>query len=121
MFNPYFQYTHTPANPVLGWSHSSSTWGIGGLAKYQFTPEFNVAARVEYVKQTGTAGDPLAPGLLFGPDTHAWSLTLTPTYQKGIWFVRADGAYADTSVPIFGSTLSAKNQFRFTAETGVLF
>jgi hypothetical protein len=121
VFNPYFQYTHTPANPGLGWAHSSSTWGIGGLAKYNFTPEFNLAARVEYVKQTGTAGDPLAPGLLLGPDTHAWSLTVTPTYQKGIWFLRADGAYAATSVPIFGPTLAAKNQFRFTAETGVLF
>jgi len=119
VFNPYFQYTHTGANPLLGWSHSSSTWGVAGLLKYSFTPEFNLAGRVEYVKQTGTAGDPLAPTLLFGPDSHAWSLTVTPTYQKGIYFIRADGAYTDASAPIFGS--GSKNQFRFTAEAGFLF
>ena len=121
VFNPYFQYTHTDGNPALGWLHSSSTWGFGGLAKYQFTPVFNIAARVEYVKQTGTSGDPLAPTLLYGPGADGWSLTITPTYQMGVFFLRADGAYAHTSVPIFGSALTEKNQFRFTAETGVLF
>ena len=89
------------------------------MAKYQLTPEFNLAGRVEYVKQTGSAGDPLAPALLFGPDSHAWSLTITPTYQMGIYFIRADGAYTDASAPIFGS--GKTNQFRFTAEAGVLF
>ncbi len=73
------------------------------------------------MKQTGTAGDPLAPTLLLGPDSHAWSLTVTPTYQKGIYFVRADAAYADTSVPVFGSAFNKTNQFRFTAEAGLLF
>ncbi len=121
VFNPYVQYTHTSANPALGWSHSSSTWGVAALLKYQFTPEFNFGARAEYVKQTGTAGDTLAPVLLYGPDTSAWSLTLTPTWQKGIFFVRADGAYARASVPIFNSAFTDKNQFRFTAETGVVF
>ena len=119
VFNPYVQYTHTPSNPLLGWSHASSTWGFGGLAKYQLTPEFNLAGRVEYVKQTGSAGDPLAPALLYGPDSHAWSLTITPTYQMGIYFIRADGAYTDASAPIFGSLKT--NQFRFTAEAGILF
>jgi hypothetical protein len=121
VFNPYVQYTHTSANPALGWSHSASTWGVAALLKYQFTPEWNFGGRAEYVKQTGTAGDPLAPVLLYGPSSSAWSLTLTPTYQKGIFFVRADGAYAHTSAPLFGSALTEKNQFRFTAETGVLF
>ena len=119
VFNPYVQYTHTSSNPTLGWSHSSSTWGVAALLKYQFTPEWNLGGRAEYVKQTGTAGDPLAPTLLFGPDSSAWSLTLTPTYQKGIFFVRADGAYVHATAPIFGS--GEKNQFRFTGEAGVLF
>jgi hypothetical protein len=121
MFNPYFQYTHTDANPALGWAHSSSTWGVAGLLKYQLTPEWNLAGRAEYTAQTGTKGDVLAPVLLYGPGTNAWSLTLTPTYQHGIFFVRGDGAYVHTNTPIFGSTLTASNQFRFTAEAGVLF
>ncbi len=120
VFNPYIQYTHTGANPQLGWTHASSTWGGAILLKYQFTPEWNLGGRAEYLKQTGTAGDPLAPTLLYGPDSDAWSLTLTPTYQKGIYFVRADGAYVRASSPIFGPG-TEKNQFRFTAETGVIF
>jgi hypothetical protein len=121
VFNPYFQYTHTEANPALGWSHASSTWGPAALVKYQLTSEWNLGLRGEYVKQTGSAGDPLAPTLLYGPGSSAWSLTVTPTYQKGIYYIRADGAYVHTSVPIFGSALNDKNQFRFTAEAGVLF
>ncbi|HEY5410769.1 MAG TPA: outer membrane beta-barrel protein [Caulobacteraceae bacterium] len=121
VLNPYFQYTHTDANPTLGWAHSSSTWGVGGLLKYQLDAEWNLAGRAEYVAQSGTKGDVLAPVLLYGPGTNAWSLTLTPTYQKGIYFVRADGAYIHTNTPIFGSALTQSNQFRFTAEAGVLF
>ena len=119
LFNPYFQYTHTGANPALGWSHSSSTWGVAGLFKYQVSSEWNLAARAEYTAQTGTKGDLLAPVLLYGPGSNAWSLTLTPTYQVGIFFVRADGAYVHANTPIFGSASS--NQFRFTGEAGVLF
>jgi hypothetical protein len=121
MFNPYFQYTHTDANPTLGWSHSGSTWGAAALLKFTLTPEWSLGGRAEYTAQTGTKGDVLAPVLLYGPGTNAWSLTATPTYTKGIFFVRADAAYIHANVGLFGSALADKNQFRFTAETGVNF
>ena len=92
VFNPYFQYDYVAANPALGWTHSSATWGLAALLKYSLTSEVSLAGRVEYEKQTGTAGDALAPTLLGGPDTSAWSLTVTPTWQKGIYFVRGDAA-----------------------------
>jgi hypothetical protein len=121
VFNPYFQYTHTDANPMLGWAHSSSTWGAAALLKYQFTSEWSLGGRAEYTAQTGTKGDALAPTLLYGPGSNAWSLTATPTYQKGIFFVRADAAYVRANYTIFGPGLDQKNQFRFTGEAGVLF
>ena len=127
VFNPYFQYSHTDANtdPALpggGWAHASSTWGFAGLVKYQVNSDWSLGARAEYVKQTGTKGDPLAPVLLYGPGSDAWSITVTPTYQHGILFVRADGAYVHANTAIFGpGGLSDKNQFRFTGEAGVLF
>ena len=120
-FNPYFQYTHVDGNCGLGWCHPGATWGVAGLLKYTLTPEWNVGARAEYVKQTGKSGDVLAPVLLYGPGSDAWSLTITPTYQKGIFYIRADGAYVHASAPVFGSLFTDHNQFRFTGEAGVLF
>ena len=84
-------------------------------------PFWNVGARVEYVKQTGKAGDLLAPVLLYGPDSDAWSITLTPTYQKGIFYIRADGAYVHASSTTFGALFDKHDQFRFTGEAGILF
>src|SRR5262249_25434920 len=121
VFNPYFQYQHVDAKPLYGWSHSSSTWGIAGLAKYQFNPEWNLGFRAEYMKQTGNKGDLLAPTLLYGAGSDAWTLTFTPTYQHGIWFVRGEGSYVHANVTAFGSLLDKHDQFRFSAETGLLF
>ena len=121
VFNPYFQYTHVDAMPGYGWSHSGSTWGGAALFKFVITPEWSIGERFEYVKQTGTRHDPLAPILLYGPGSDAFTATLSPTYQKGIFFVRADGAYIHASIPIFGPSISDHSQFRFTGEAGVLF
>jgi hypothetical protein len=121
VFNPYFQYSHVDAKPLYGWSHPSSTWGVGVLGKVVLTPEWNVGLRGEYIKQTGKTGDVLAPVLVYGPGTDAYSLTVSPTFQKGIFFIRSDLAYVHASVPAFGSALDKSNQFRFTGEAGVLF
>jgi hypothetical protein len=123
VFNPYFQYQHVDAktNPVYYWTHSGATWGIGGLAKYQFSSEWNLGFRAEYMKQTGTKGDPLAPFLLYGAGSDAYTLTFTPTYQHGVWFVRGEGSYVHANVTAFGSALDKHDQFRFSAETGVVF
>jgi hypothetical protein len=121
VFNPYFQYTHVDGNCSLGFCHAGGTWGLAALGKVVLTPEWNVGARVEYVKQTGKAGDLLAPVLLYGPDSDAWSITLTPTYQKGIFYIRADGAYVHASSTTFGALFDKHDQFRFTGEAGILF
>jgi hypothetical protein len=123
VFNPYFQYQHVDAKPgaPYGWTHATSTWGFAGLAKYQFTPEWNLGFRAEYLKQTGIKGDPLAPVLLYGAGSDAWTLTFTPTFQKGIFFIRGDGSYVHANVTAFGSALDKHDQFRFSGEAGVIF
>lgn len=122
VFNPYFQYTHTNANCALGFCHPGGTWGLAGLFKYSLTSEWSLGARAEYIKQTGKAGDLAAPVLLYGPDSDAFSLTITPTYQKGIFYIRADGAYVHASIPLFGTGIPpSKDQFRFMGEAGILF
>jgi hypothetical protein len=124
VFNPYFQYQHVAAMPEApyGWTKSANAWGVAGLFKYQFTSEWSLATRVEYEAQDGTKFDLAEPFLIpTGPGTNAFTLTFTPTYQKGIFYVRADGAYVHTSFPAFGSAFNHHDQFRFTGEAGILF
>lgn len=128
--SPYFQYTKTPERDEFGVTRAGYTWGGAVLAKYSLTPQFSLAGRIEYEKthsdECPVASPTCVPvNYLFGPDSHAWSFTVTPTWQKGIFFVRGEGSYVlggnVTPGSGFGDVGEAKNQFRLLAETGVLF
>jgi hypothetical protein len=90
------------------------------VTKYSFTPEISVAGRVEYISSSGGANL-----LGFGPGSNAWSVTLTPTYQKGIFFVRGEFSYVGIGSGAYRSACSttcfANNQTRVMAETGLVF
>ena len=90
VISPYIQYNSTPNNSTG--SVAGDTWGGAILTKYSFTPEFSLAARAEYIKSDGAANL-----LGYGVGSSAWSLTLTPTYQKGIFFVRGEASYTGIS------------------------
>ena len=121
---PYIQYTHVPADATLGIAHSADTIGGAVLVSYTFDPNWSLAGRVEYIDSTGSVADG-APSLIYGPGSNAWSITVTPTYQKGIFFARADLSYVDASntTPGFalGPTFSDKSQARAVLEAGILF
>ncbi|HLK23686.1 MAG TPA: outer membrane beta-barrel protein [Caulobacteraceae bacterium] len=119
---PYLQYQSTPNIRFGGVLvvPSGTTWGAAVLTKYNFTPTFSVAGRVEYVSSSGGANL-----LGYGVGSNAWTITLTPTYQKGIFFVRGELSYAavGSGTPgfMFGKTGNADNQTRALVETGVIF
>ncbi len=130
---PYIQYSNSPSNAV---SLSGDAWGFAVLTKYNFTPEVSVSARGEYIKSDGAANL-----LGYGVDSSAWSLTVTPAYQKGIFFIRGELSYVGVSgyqhsvtvVPSppyppflipgygFGSTGDSSSQFRVMGEAGIVF
>jgi hypothetical protein len=117
---PYFQYSNVPQTTVGGLIlPSGSSYGFAVLAKYSFTPEVSLAGRVEYIGSSGAAN------LLYGSGSDAWSLTLTPTYQKGIFFVRGDVSYvgigSGTVGAMFGQNFDKSGQFRGLVEGGVIF
>ncbi len=124
---PYIQYTYVPALPEQGIFHSASTFGMAVLTRYAFTPKFSAAFRAEYTSSDGSGATLAAgaPSLLYGPGSRAWSLTLTPTYQFKVFFLRAEAAYikADGVLPGFGFGEFGENttQARILAETGLLF
>jgi hypothetical protein len=121
---PYFQFVHTPSEPGLGWTHDAQSYGGAVLASYAFTDNFSLAGRAEILTSTGNATDG-APNLILGPGSTAWSLTLTPTYQRSLFFLRAEASYVGASSTsgglAFGHNGTATNQARFLAETGVVF
>ena len=124
IIQPYLQYTRVHKEPTLGITRGASTYGGALLVSYAVTKEFHLAARGEYITQSGSPGG-TTPSLLYGPGSNAWSLTVTPTYQKGIFFVRGEGSHVGASDVTpgfgFGKSLNRKSQNRLVAEAGVLF
>jgi len=121
---PYLQYTSVPADPQLGTTQRASTLGAALLATYAFDGGYSVASRVEYISSTGDANAG-APSLIYGPGSNAWSLTVTPTYQKGAFFARGELSYvkATSTTPgfVFGPTGTNTSQTRLLVESGILF
>lgn len=120
----YGQATRVPRDESLGIGRGASTYGAAALGKYMITNAFSLAARAEYMRSTGSP-DKSAPSLVYGPGSGAWSLTVTPTWQRGILFVRGEGSYvrAHAVVPGFGlgSDFDERSQMRGLVEAGVLF
>jgi hypothetical protein len=116
----YGQYSNIPATTVgILALPSGQSYGFAALAKYSFTSEWSLAGRAEWIGSSGGAS------LLYGPGSSAWSLTLTPTYQKGIFFVRGDFSYvgigSGTIGAEFGQNFDKSDQVRGMLEGGVIF
>ncbi|HJU16875.1 MAG TPA: outer membrane beta-barrel protein [Stellaceae bacterium] len=121
---PYFQFTHVPRIRSLDLYAPASTYGGAVLVNYAVTPRFNLAARAEIIAATGYGGNG-APNLLYGPGSYALSLTATPTWQIGRFFVRGEGSLvkAEDVTPglAFGKSGNRTTQARFLIEAGFLF
>lgn len=122
---PYLQYNNVPAlsgviNGTGSDTKATSTLGAALLGSYKVNDNISLPVRVEYIKQSGTKGDN-SPALLYGPDTAAWSFTVTPTYQYKIFFARAELSYVGADTKVFGKASDKKNQVTGLLETGVMF
>jgi hypothetical protein len=124
LIQPYFQYTDVPTNQRIGIVKGASTRGYALLAYRKFGHGFSLAGRGEYIDSTGSAAQE-SVNLLYGPGSAAWSATLTPTFQRGGFFVRGDLAWvrANSSTPgfAFGPNGMNQNQPRAVAEIGFTF
>ncbi len=120
VISPYLQYTTTPKDVALGLPSSASTIGGAVLAKYAFSPTFNLAGRAEYISSSGSQ-----VALLYGPKSSAWSLTLTPTWQLKTFFIRGELSYTKIDSmgagAGFGKLGNKDDQARAMIETGFLF
>lgn len=121
---PYVQYTSVPTNVNMGVIKGASTTGGAILASYAFKHGFSLPVRWEYISSSGNASDG-ALNLLYGPGSSATSFTVTPTVQRGGFFVRGDLAYVHASNITPGDAFSRtglnQNQPRAMAEFGFIF
>ncbi len=121
---PYFQFTNVAADPGIGIPVGASTYGGAILAAYNFTDNFSLGGRLEYISQSGTPGG-LAPSLLYGPGSSAFSVTITPTFTFDKLFVRGEYAHVELYdiTPGFGFARSGTRtgQDRFMIEAGITF
>ena len=121
---PYFQYTDVPTNTRIGILKGASTNGGAVLVSRAFKHGFSLAGRWEYITSSGGAAQQ-AVNLIFGPGSAGTSVTLTPTFQYGGFFVRGDlsWVHASSITPgdAFGPTGVNQNQPRAMAEIGFIF
>jgi len=124
MIEPYFQYTYVPLDVKIGVNRATATQGEAVLGSYSFAHDLTMAGRVEHISSTGSASD-RAVNLLYGPGSQAWSLTLTPTYQKKAFFARGEFSFTQavnhTPGQGFGPNKANSSQARGLVETGFMF
>lgn len=121
---PYWQYTNVPTNKKIGITQGADTDGFALLFNYNFKHGLSLALRPEYITSSGSARNG-AVNLLYGPGSNAFAFTVTPTYQKGAFFMRADVSVADarsfTPGDAFGGLGLNGTQTRGVIESGFLF
>jgi hypothetical protein len=121
---PYWQYTDVPTNAKVGVTKGATTDGVALLFNYNFKHGISLALRPEYISSSGSVANG-AVNLLYGPGSSAFGFTVTPTYQKGGFFARADVSVADaqsfTAGDAFGSTGKNGTQTRGVIEAGFMF
>ncbi|MHB8302868.1 MAG: outer membrane beta-barrel protein [Acidobacteriaceae bacterium] len=124
LIQPYFQYTYVPLDVKIGVDRATATQGEAVLGSYTLPHDLTMAGRVEYISSTGSTHNG-AVNLLYGPGSQAWSLTLTPTYQKKAFFARgefsATQAMNFSAGQSFGPHGTNSSQVRGLVETGFIF
>jgi len=134
VITPYFQYTTVPTNTAVGVTQGASTKSGAVLVSRTFKHGFSLAGRWEYIDSSaGTTFQPDGEGggtnvplnLMYGPGSSATSVTVTPTFQYGGFFVRGDFSYvhAFSATPgdAFGLLGMSNDQPRGVVEIGFLF
>ena len=124
ILQPYYQHGSVPINPAVGVVHGATTDGGALLLSRTFKHGFSLAGRGEYISSSGNAAQD-SVNLLYGPGSSAWSLTLTPTFQKAGFFTRGElslvRANSITPGDALGPSGTDQDQPRGVVEVGFLF
>ena len=124
IIQPYFQYTDVPTNATDRRREGCVDQRRCDTAESRFQTRLLARGAWEYITSSGSVAEQ-AVNLMFGPGSGGWSVTLTPTFQHGGFFVRGDLScvHATSYTPgyVFGPTGMNQNQPRAMAEIGFMF
>jgi len=132
-FAPYLQYTLIPMNQSIGITSVYQTYGAALLASYKL-PSVNLSSyglakmsipfRLEYIQEKGGAANNVNY-MLYGPNSSAVSLTITPTIQINGYFARVEGSVVQVNSLQpglgFGANNANRSQYRVMLEMGLLY
>ena len=91
---PYWQYTNVPTNVSVGITKSYEHGWRRAPVQLQFQARNIAGSQARIHNQQRQLGE-RSLNLLYGPGSNAFSFTVTPTYQKGGFFLRADLGVVD--------------------------
>ncbi len=123
-FTPYFQYTYIPAHAVSALPSPISTNGVASIINYK------VPADINFLGLSGQVHIPLRLERLYISTnalltdiesqtfSNANSVTITPTLQAGIYYLRAEASHLSSANPLF---MRGASQNRFLIEFGILY
>jgi hypothetical protein len=124
MIMPYYQYTSVPTNAAIGVAKGAHTNGGAIMVNHTLPKGFSLPVRWEYIGSSGTLAEN-AVNLMYGPGSTGTSITVTPTFQAGGFFVRGDIGFVHvgnyTPGDVFGANGNQNNQVRAVGEIGFLF
>ncbi len=123
---PYLVLFGSPASPVLGYSQPANAYGAAFLAAYRWSPRWSLGVRGEFATGGAAGGDNAHQNILgFGPGARVFTITLTPTWDDGDLFARADVSWVELArfAPGlgFGALGQDGGQFGAAIEAGVAF
>ena len=125
IIQPYWQYSDIPTNAKIGVVKGASTNGGAILVSHAFKKGFSLPVRWEYITSSGSVKNNALNLIGCGPGCSGTSITVTPTFQYGGFFLRGDLSlvHALDSIPgsVFGPKGLDENQFRAMGEIGFVF
>lgn len=125
-WEPYLVLFHSPSSRILGYSHPANAAGAAILADYRWSRHWSLGARGEFAAGGMIDGATAHQNVLgFGPGARVFTFTLTPTWQDGGLFARADVSWVELAQFSPGLGFGAQGrdggQFGAAMEAGVAF
>jgi hypothetical protein len=124
---PYVLYVSSPSSATLGYTTTETALVGSIIASYAFDSYFSLGARFEdFTNHSGTTDKSLNADLLgYGPGSRATTITVSPLYKIGEYFLRAEYSLVNASrfTPglAFGPNGTLGNQTRYGLELGAQF
>ncbi|MGZ3526277.1 MAG: outer membrane beta-barrel protein [Vulcanimicrobiaceae bacterium] len=124
---PYVLFISSPSNTDLGYTSTETAIAYSFIASYPFNAYFSLGARYEdFLNHSGMSDTSSNADFIgYGAGSRATTITVTPQYKIGLYYLRAEYSLVNASrfKPglAFGTDGTIGNQTRYGLELGAQF